>query len=102
MNPAVLENVIYTKEDLTMEDKKVLMSLRNINMVFKRPGSLTSDRYIHVLKDVSLDELENDDALMYNKDTEKWENTDLEKPVGESVNKYLNEAVIDGGSAPTP
>ena len=53
-------------------------------------------------KDVSLDELENDDALMYNKDTEKWENTDLEKPVGESVNKYLNEAVIDGGSAPTP
>lgn len=55
MNPAVLENVIYTKEDLTMEDKKVLMSLRNINMVFKRPGSLTSDRYIHVLKDVSLD-----------------------------------------------
>ena len=39
---------------------------------------------------------------MYNKDTEKWENTDLEKPVGESVNKYLNEAVIDGGSAPTP
>lgn len=54
------------------------------------------------LKDVSLGELENDDALMYNKDTEKWENTDLEKPVGESVNKYLNEAVIDGGSAPTP
>ena len=44
----------------------------------------------------------NEVALMYNKDTEKWENTDLEKPVGESVNKYLNEAVIDGGSAPTP
>ena len=53
------------------------------------------------LKDVSLGELENEDALMYNKGTEKWENTDLKKPVGESVNKYLNEAVIDGGSAPT-
>ena len=54
------------------------------------------------LKDVSLGELENDDALMYNKDTQKWENTDLEEPVGENINKYLNAAVIDGGSVPTP
>ena len=38
-----------------MESSKVLMTLRGINMVFKRPGSLTSDRYIHVLKDVDLE-----------------------------------------------
>ena len=62
---------------------------------------LGKDISLKDLKDVSLGELENEDALMYNKGTEKWENTDLEKPVGESVNKYLNEAVIDGGSAPT-
>lgn len=52
------------------------------------------------LKDVSLGELENEDALMYNKDTEKWENTDLEKPVTENVNKYLKESSIDGGGVP--
>lgn len=34
---------------------KILMSLRNINMVFKKPGSLLQDRYFHVLKDISLD-----------------------------------------------
>lgn len=52
------------------------------------------------LKDVSLSELENEDALMYNKDTEKWENTDLEKPVTENVDKYLRESSIDGGGVP--
>ena len=43
------------KEDMKMENKKILMSLKNINMIFKRPGSLLSDRYIHVLKDLNLD-----------------------------------------------
>ena len=38
-----------------MDDKRILMSLKDINMIFKRPGSLMSDRYIHVLKDLSLD-----------------------------------------------
>ena len=52
------------------------------------------------LKDVSLSELENEDALMYNKDTEKWENTDLEKPVTENVDRYLRESSIDGGGVP--
>ena len=52
------------------------------------------------LTDVSLGELENEDALMYNKDTEKWENTDLEKPVTENVDKYLRESSIDGGGVP--
>lgn len=65
-------------------------------------GVPEKDLSLKDLKDVNLNDLENDDALMYNEETEKWENTDLEKPVGESVNKYLNEAVIDGGSAPTP
>ena len=63
---------------------------------------LGKDISLKDLKDVSLGELENEDALMYNKDTEKWENTDLEEPVGENINKYLNAAVIDGGSVPTP
>ena len=62
---------------------------------------LGKDISLKDLKDVSLGELENDDALMYNKDTAKWENTDLEEPVGENINKYLNAAVIDGGSVPT-
>lgn len=48
-------NVIYMKENVKMENKKVLMSFENINMVFKRPGSLLSDAYIHVLKDISFD-----------------------------------------------
>ena len=52
------------------------------------------------LTDVSLGDLENEDALMYNKDTEKWENTDLEKPVTENVDKYLRESSIDGGGVP--
>lgn len=38
-----------------MENDDILMRLENINMIFKRPGSLVSDKYIHVLKDVSLD-----------------------------------------------
>ena len=62
---------------------------------------LGKDISLKDLKDVSLGELENDDALMYNKYTAKWENTDLEEPVGENINKYLNAAVIDGGSVPT-
>ena len=62
---------------------------------------LGKDISLKDLKDVSLGEIENDDALMYNKDTAKWENTDLEEPVGENINKYLNAAVIDGGSVPT-
>ena len=62
---------------------------------------LGKDISLKDLKDVNLGELENEDALMYNKDTEKWENTDLEEPVGENINKYLNAAVIDGGSVPT-
>ncbi len=36
-------------------DKSPLMRLENINMVFKKPGSLLQDRNIHVLKDVNLD-----------------------------------------------
>ena len=32
-----------------------LMQLKNINMIFKKPGSFLADRSIHVLKDVSLD-----------------------------------------------
>lgn len=36
-------------------DHEPLMRLENVNMVFKKPGSLLTDRYIHVLKDVSLD-----------------------------------------------
>lgn len=36
-------------------EKTPLMRLENINMVFKKPGSLLADRDIHVLKDVSLD-----------------------------------------------
>lgn len=36
-------------------DKSPLMRLENINMVFKKPGSLLKDRNIHVLKDVNLD-----------------------------------------------
>lgn len=63
---------------------------------------LGKDISLKDLKDVSLGELENDDALMYNKDTEKWENTDLERPVEENISKYLNESVIDGGRVPTP
>lgn len=63
---------------------------------------LGEDISLKDLKDVSLGELESDDALMYNKDTEKWENTDLEEPVGENINKYLNASVIDGGSVPIP
>lgn len=31
------------------------MRLENINMVFKRPGSVLKDRYIHVLRDINLD-----------------------------------------------
>lgn len=58
------------------------------------------DMSLKDLKDVSLGELENEDALMYNKDTEKWENTDLEKPVTENVDKYLRESSIDGGGVP--
>lgn len=52
------------------------------------------------LKDVELGNLDKDDALMYDKDTEKWVNQDLDEPVGESVNKYLSESVIDGGGVP--
>ena len=63
---------------------------------------LGKDISLKDLKDVSLGELENDDALMYNKDTEKRENTDLERPVEENISKYLNESVIDGGRVPTP
>lgn len=63
---------------------------------------LGKDISLKDLKDVSLGELENEDALMYNKDTEKWENTDLERPVEENISKYLNESVIDGGRVPTP
>lgn len=37
------------------EEKQPLMRLENINMIFKKPGSLLMDRNIHVLKDVSLD-----------------------------------------------
>lgn len=36
-------------------EKKPLLKLENINMVFKKPGSLVSDRYIHVLKDINLE-----------------------------------------------
>ena len=38
-----------------MDEKKPLMSLKGINMVFKKQGSLLADRAIHVLKDVDLD-----------------------------------------------
>jgi len=38
-----------------MDENKVLMSLRDVNMVFKKPGSLLADRNIHVLKNISLD-----------------------------------------------
>jgi peptide/nickel transport system ATP-binding protein len=38
-----------------MENNEILMSLKDVNMVFKKPGSFVSDKYIHVLKDVSLD-----------------------------------------------
>ena len=38
-----------------MENKTPLLSLKNINMVFKKPGSLLKDQYIHVLRDISLD-----------------------------------------------
>ncbi len=31
-----------------------LLTLENINMVFKKPGSMLTDRYIHVLKDINL------------------------------------------------
>ena len=37
-----------------MENKTPLLSLKNINMVFKKPGSLLKDQYIHVLRDISL------------------------------------------------
>ena len=88
---------INLNEELDMNVCKSLRGIIDGYIIKFQPSECVID-----LKDVSLDELENDDALMYNKDTEKWENTDLGKPVGESVNKYLNEAVIDGGSAPTP
>lgn len=38
-----------------MNSKTPLLRLENIHMKFKKPGSLISDKYIHVLKDVSLD-----------------------------------------------
>ena len=37
------------------ENKTPLMRLCNVNMVFKKPGSLLKDKFIHVLRDVSLD-----------------------------------------------
>lgn len=36
-------------------DRSPLMRLENINMVFKKTGSLLKDRNIHVLKDINLD-----------------------------------------------
>lgn len=36
-------------------EKTPLLRLENINKIFKRPGSLLSDRNIHVLKDINLD-----------------------------------------------
>lgn len=36
-------------------DQEPLMRLENVNMIFKKPGSLLTDRYIHVLKNVNLD-----------------------------------------------
>lgn len=38
-----------------MDEKKPLMQLKGIHMVFKKQGSLLTDRKIHVLKDVNLD-----------------------------------------------
>ncbi len=42
-------------QQMQTESAAPLMRLENINMVFKKPGSLFTDRNIHVLKDVSLD-----------------------------------------------
>ena len=39
----------------TEQSTAPLMRLKNINMVFKKPGSFLADKNIHVLKDVSLD-----------------------------------------------
>ena len=39
----------------TEQSAAPLMQLKNINMVFKKPGSFLADKNIHVLKDVSLD-----------------------------------------------
>ena len=36
-------------------EKSPLMQLKGIHMVFKKQGSLLTDREIHVLKDVDLD-----------------------------------------------
>lgn len=52
------------------------------------------------LSDVEVSDLDNEDALLYNEETEKWENVDLEKPVSENVDKYLKESSIDGGGVP--
>ncbi len=38
-----------------MDEKKPLMQLKGIHMVFKKQGSVLTDRKIHVLKDVNLD-----------------------------------------------
>lgn len=39
----------------TNNNLKPLLSLENINMVFKKPGVLLQDKDIHVLKDINLD-----------------------------------------------
>ncbi|HHT66907.1 MAG TPA: ABC transporter ATP-binding protein [Erysipelotrichaceae bacterium] len=38
-----------------MENKTPLLRLEKVNMVFKKPGILLKDKYIHVLRDISLD-----------------------------------------------
>lgn len=38
-----------------MSNKEPIFRLENINMMFKKPGTLIKDKYIHVLKDINLD-----------------------------------------------
>lgn len=52
------------------------------------------------LSDVELSNLDSEDTLLYNEETEKWENISLEKPVSENVDKYLKGSSIDGGGVP--
>ena len=38
-----------------MNNKEPIFRLENINMKFKKPGSILIDKYIHVLKDINLE-----------------------------------------------
>ena len=80
------------------------MKLDKVNMVFKKPGSLLKDKFIHVLRDISLEIYEGQKAIInvYRFEIEAFSSVKYAMKVFDEYNRDWLDFVADSRKGKSP